>query len=333
MQCQHGRCQVAFHPECGKDFFTNTRDKTGYDEVSIYCPAHKPLKLRRVLEGKEKKCVEDIISFCKFFERYEKRLKNMLLPQPVKRVSNVEKPFTYKEKDKFIKAVDKEIQKLVKNNTSEFSWIIKLKSASLRNNIEVNCPKQYNLFDPLALLQNKFSIPGRKVAECHKYYTSSLYKLLKQELVLMNLEIKPFIPKTKKKMIHSINIKKSLEKYREKIKNREKNKEPQKDKKKTEVTYMQTFIDLPVLNDIISTDIFCICRKPFVEKSYKKPWESETDFSIRQALSQMIQCDTCDEWFHYKCIGLKYDVDPPESYICESCMNKTAEVHIVENSI
>ena len=318
LQCQHGRCQIAFHPECGKDFFTNTRDKTGYDEVSTYCPAHKPLKLRRILEGKEKKCIEDIVAFCKSFERCEKRLKNLQMPQPIKRTQHTEKPFTYKEKDKLIKIIDKEIKKIEKNNTKEFSWIIKLKSGSLRNKIEVNRPEQYNILDPLALLQNKISIPGRKFTECHRFYTSSLYQLLKQELIVMDIDANIFIPKMKKKFLNNL-IKKDLEKYK-KFKIREKIKQKRKQKpKKDEENYIQTFIDTPILDDIVTTEVYCICKKPFVEKSFKKPWESEMDFSIRQVGSQMIQCDKCNEWYHYKCIGLSTELKIPDNYICENC--------------
>lgn len=312
LQCQHGRCQAAFHPECGKDFFTNTRDKTGYDEVSIYCPMHKPLKLRRVLEGRGKKCVEDVISFCKYFERFERKARLPALPPSVKRPLAADRPFTYKEKDKIIKAADKEIKKIGKLTNQEFSWVIRLKSASLRNNIEVNRPKQYNLLDPLAFLHSKISISGRKFAECHKFYSNSLYKLMKQELILLGEEVCTYIPPVKKKG------EKDLQKPKNRSKEKRKNKD-KRDKKKLPTQYLQTFIDIPILNDVVTADVYCICKKPFVEQSLKKPWESETDFMIRQAETQMIQCEKCEEWFHYKCIGLKYDSQIPETYFCGNC--------------
>ena len=297
LQCQHGRCQAAFHPECGKDYFTNTRDKTGYDEVNIYCPLHKPLKLRRVLEGKEKKCVEDILSFCKSFQKFERRAKNTQVAIPAKQTTQTEKPFSYKEKDKFIKVIDKEIQKISNLHKSEFFWTFKLKSTSLRNNLEVTIPNHYNLLDPQAILVNKITIPGRKYTECYKFYSDSIFDLLKDELTVMNRKVSVFYPKIKKKRV-------SKEKTKEKV-------------------YIQTIIEAPILADIVSDEVYCICRKPFIEKSFKKPWESEADFSIRQADSQMIQCEKCLEWFHYKCIGLKIDSIVPESYFCNNCDDST----------
>ena len=328
LQCEHGRCQAAFHPECGKDYFTNTRDKTGYDEVRIYCPMHKPLKLRRVLEGREKKCVEDIVSFCRAFERYERRTRNPTVSVPIKRPPSSERPFTFKEKILVIKAAEKEIRKLERNNTGEFSWVIKMKAASLRNNIEVFKPQPYNLLDPLAFLQNKITISGRKFAECHKFYASSVFQLLKEELVLMGVEAHTYAPVGKKGLV---GFEKQMQKLKDKNSHKKKNKErdpPTKTKQKNQKVWadgevVQACLNLIPMNDVVSTDVYCICRKPFVEKSVKKSWESETDFTIRQAESQMIQCEGCDEWFHYKCIGLKYDSEIPEVFKCDMCKATT----------
>ena len=315
LQCQHGRCQAAFHPECGKDYFTNTRDKTGYDEVRIYCPLHKPLKLRRVLEGREKKCVEDIVSFCRAFERYEKKSKNPTVSVPAKRHAPSERPFTHKEKMMVIKAAEKEIRKLERNNTGEFSWVIRMKSTSLRSNIEVSKPQPYNLLDPLAFLQNKITISGRKFTECQKFYASSLYILLKQELIVMGAEVCTYVPVGKKGLA-------AFEKEMRKIKDKSHKKKIREipiTKKIVKKVIEDDNVHSLLMEDVMTTDVYCICRKPFVEKSLKKSWESEMDFTIRQAESQMIQCEGCDEWFHYKCIGLKYDSPVPESYKCDMC--------------
>jgi PHD-zinc-finger like domain/PHD-finger len=306
LQCQHGRCQASFHPECGKDYFTNTRDKTGYDEVSIYCPLHKPLKLRRVLEGKEKKCVEDIISFSKAFLKYERKIKNYSPLVPFRQTTLNEKPFTYNEKTKFIFALEKEIKNVSNVYNTEFSWIIKLKSASLRNNIEVVKPQYYNILDPQAILNNKITIPGRKAAECHKLYLNYLHGLLKQELALMNLNSSTYFPRLKNKT-----------KKKERVKNQEK--------------YIQTYIDVPVLNDVATTEVYCICKKPFIEKSSKKPWESEFDYAIREIENKMVYCENCTEWYHYKCIGFKSDSEVPENYFCAKCSEISANNVVINN--
>jgi hypothetical protein len=110
-------------------------------------------------------------------------------------------------------------------------------------------------------------------------------------------------------------------KYREKVK--AKAKEAGKQTTKMPEKYIQTLIEVPILSDVVSTEVYCICRQPFIEKSFKKPWESETDFQQRQLESQMICCDNCGEWFHYKCIGLRHEDEVPGSYICMNCIKVT----------
>ncbi|OMJ89435.1 hypothetical protein SteCoe_8435 [Stentor coeruleus] len=317
LQCQHGRCQIAFHPECGKEYFTNTRDKTGFDEVSIYCPMHKPLKLRRVLESKEKKCIEDVVSFCKTFEKYEKKIRNLKVPPVIKRQNNSERPFSCEEKSKLIKVVENEIKKMSKNLRYEFSVILKIKTGSLRNQVQVVRPQPYNLLDPQALISNKLSIKGRKNMECYKYYANCLYPLMKRELDIMKANHVKYIPKCKKKGFLGSKKNRDKAKIRAKAKVVDVVQEPEQEK------FIQTVIEVPILNDVVSDEVYCICRQPFIEKSFKKPWESESDFQQRQLESQMICCDNCGEWYHYKCIGLKHEEEVPGSYTCMKCTKAT----------
>ena len=313
LQCQYGRCQTSFHPECGKDYFTNTRDKTGYDEVGYYCPLHKPLKLRRVLEGKEKKTVEDVISFSKCFERHEKKLKHPATPNIIKKVLKAPKPFGYEEKIKLIEVLDYELEKIRKFNMKEFSVLFKVNSGSLRNRVETIRPEAFNIIDPQTILSNKISIKGRKPAECFKFYTEVLYPLLKQELEVLRLAPVPFCVKGKKGNLGK--------------KKKDKGKmEKKKEKGKKDLVVMEDTLVVPsivevALPDIVTEEVYCICRKPFVEKSSRKSWESEQDFAKRTEESQMIQCDGCEEWYHYKCIGVTSD-NLPECYVCDACMAK-----------
>eukprot|EP01006_Ploeotia_vitrea_P061161 TRINITY_DN77391_c0_g1_i1.p1 TRINITY_DN77391_c0_g1~~TRINITY_DN77391_c0_g1_i1.p1 ORF type:complete len:344 (+),score=23.14 TRINITY_DN77391_c0_g1_i1:216-1247(+) len=48
--------------------------------------------------------------------------------------------------------------------------------------------------------------------------------------------------------------------------------------------------------------VYCICRKPATADSF------------------MIQCDTCEEWFHGKCVGVSQQkAKSIESYVCTQC--------------
>jgi hypothetical protein len=306
LQCQYGRCQIAFHPECGKDFFTNTRDKTGYDEVGYYCTLHKPLKLRRVLEGKDKKTVEDVLAFSKNFEKLEKKPKISVNP---KKVLKIPRPFNYDERFKLIDVLEHEIEKIRKTNFKEFAVLIKVKSGSLRNRVETIRPEAFNIIDPQTILANKISIKGRKPAECFKFYSESLYPLLKQELEVLGTAPVPFAVKGRKSF-----SKKKKEKSKKKIVRRE---------VLDELVVPCPAVVYPeiALPDVVTEEVYCICRKPFIEKSARKTWESEQDFAKRTEESQMILCDECDEWYHYKCIGVSSD-NLPEKYTCQACLQK-----------
>ncbi|OMJ68301.1 hypothetical protein SteCoe_34289 [Stentor coeruleus] len=321
LQCEHGRCQAAFHPECGRIFFTYTRNKTGYDEMGIYCASHRPLKLRSVIEGKDKRSVEDIISFCKAFEKYEKRMNNYDMETVVKRPFNDEKKFSCREKGKMIKLVENERKKIAEKIESGFGVIINFKAKNNGNRIKTIKPQRYNLLDPKVFLESKLTIKGRKYKECYKYYENLLYPLLKDELKIMGITEVQNTVKGKKKC--QISSKKLKSKIKSEAKNEVKEATEIEDKSckaKVLEKNIETVIEVPLLSDLVSKEVYCICRKPFIEKSFRRDWESEEDFQKRQTESQMIFCDDCREWYHYKCIGLKYDEKIPTKYTCVNCL-------------
>eukprot|EP00053_Salpingoeca_punica_P016602 m.157467 g.157467 ORF g.157467 m.157467 type:complete len:369 (+) comp17005_c3_seq3:2150-3256(+) len=54
-------------------------------------------------------------------------------------------------------------------------------------------------------------------------------------------------------------------------------------------------------------EVFCICRKPFDGKAF------------------MIQCETCDEWYHGSCVGVtKKQAKDIEAYKCARCLQPPA---------
>ncbi|KAJ3176731.1 Lysine-specific demethylase 7A [Geranomyces variabilis] len=58
----------------------------------------------------------------------------------------------------------------------------------------------------------------------------------------------------------------------------------------------------PKTNTTISTELYCICRKPWDGKQF------------------MIECDMCREWFHGKCVGVRSTKkNMPETYHCAVC--------------
>ncbi|XP_054163015.1 LOW QUALITY PROTEIN: transcription initiation factor TFIID subunit 3-like [Oppia nitens] len=42
--------------------------------------------------------------------------------------------------------------------------------------------------------------------------------------------------------------------------------------------------------------------------------------------SPMIGCDTCDDWYHYACVGIKVAPEKDESWFCEKCVKKQQQI-------
>ncbi|KAK2942960.1 hypothetical protein BLNAU_22119 [Blattamonas nauphoetae] len=56
-----------------------------------------------------------------------------------------------------------------------------------------------------------------------------------------------------------------------------------------------------------STQLYCICRTPYEPGQF------------------MIQCDSCKEWYHGKCVGITPEkADSLKAYFCDKCNAKTS---------
>jgi bromodomain and PHD finger-containing protein 1 len=315
LQCQHGRCHSAFHPECGKAYFTNTRDKTGYDEVSIYCSVHRPLKLRRMIESKEKKYVEEIYAFCKTFQhvlhkQFKQRNTVKRKRTPVQRHT----PFSLEEKFKLIKKIDGYIKQTNDIHTGSFTISFKLSSGSLRSTLNLDRPKKYNIIHPDIIRQHKLTISGRNADECYEFYTKELMSLYRSTAEFLG-EPTEYIQPTKV-------IKKKIDKYVRPAKKRgrhPKNPIPDTRLYKTQLK-LDSFVQAPIteLTDLTSQEVYCTCRRPFVEGLVRRPEWTDEEYEKRVWDNGLINCDKCEEWFHKGCVGIELNTDPG-MWICEEC--------------
>jgi hypothetical protein len=58
--------------------------------------------------------------------------------------------------------------------------------------------------------------------------------------------------------------------------------------------------DIPIIPEKDPNQLFCLCKK--------------------RANNLMIQCDKCDEWFHFGCVGMtKEKAKNLDSYYCPNC--------------
>jgi len=77
---------------------------------------------------------------------------------------------------------------------------------------------------------------------------------------------------------------------------------PKKPKKKRAVEKVQEIVE----TRIPDPGIFCLCK------------------GIDDGIRPMIQCKTCEDWFHFDCVGLQEN-NVPEEYLCPNCSKQDSK--------
>ncbi len=71
MQCQYSRCTIAFHVECARrsnycmEIERKERDKI----YRMFCEKHRPLKIVKEIEERDRQTIEEIQKFCKIIDK------------------------------------------------------------------------------------------------------------------------------------------------------------------------------------------------------------------------------------------------------------------------
>ena len=176
IKCASQKCKRFFHPGCAKKQFLCTRNKTGYDDVGCYCDLHKPSKLRRNLEIKEKKVYSDVVSFSKMYEKIDKK--------GVDR--SIDTDFSYKEKYKIFQFVDDYIE----SKCGSFEVSVKWNGVNkaLRGCVE-DTRNYYTMLDPSQFFVDNIHTKLHKKNECQEYYTKNIMDIMKKELKILKLPL------------------------------------------------------------------------------------------------------------------------------------------------
>jgi PHD-zinc-finger like domain/PHD-finger len=178
IKCSSLRCKKYFHPECAKHLFLYTRNKTGLDDVSVYCDIHKPSKLRKNLEIKDKKLYNDLVYFIKNYEKIDKDCIKKTIPSE----------FSYDEKFKIYECVDS----FLGQKRSNFDITIKWNGAdkALRGCIE-DSRNFFTFLDPNSFSAEDVYVDQHEKYECEEFYSKYIMEVMKKELKILKL---PFIP-------------------------------------------------------------------------------------------------------------------------------------------
>lgn len=71
MQCQASRCTIAFHVECARRAnYCMEVEKRDREKVhKMFCEKHRPLKVVKEMEEKDRQTIDEIQKFCKVIEK------------------------------------------------------------------------------------------------------------------------------------------------------------------------------------------------------------------------------------------------------------------------
>ncbi|EAS03088.2 PHD zinc finger protein (macronuclear) [Tetrahymena thermophila SB210] len=137
IQCAKGKCSASFHPECARRAGLSLEVRH-LEKVThlVFCQRHTPLKLRRILEQKEKKYKDEIQKFCRSIEKYNETYFN---------------EYKAKEKQKAFKPSKTLLKKALKDQEREEKEFMKQFSLYLletpQNNFVINLSKEYDDFE------------------------------------------------------------------------------------------------------------------------------------------------------------------------------------------
>ena len=298
LQCSHKKCSLAFHPECGKSFFLFARDK---GESGVFCSQHRTLKLKQFLEHKEKKQVDEIEVFFKKWEAWETR-------QSKKRRRDLE--FSSEENLQLIDILENYLHE-INSGKSGFEVLISLK----KRKVVTRTPPIYHLLDPNILTDMDLHIPGRTAEECKQYYSESLFHLLRQEQELVSKPVAVLFssnkPLRKAKVPKPVSKPKPLPP------------ELRKKQKKSAPVPINLFpIFLPPAKPKVTTEVFCVCRQPFIEELPRLIGETDEEYEKKVRDSSMISCVQCEEWYHLGCVGYSLSAEEAaqdDSWRCHEC--------------
>lgn len=298
--CAQAKCQAGFHPECGKGLFMYTRTEENSYEYRIYCSQHRPLKLRHILETRDRKFIDDLYKFAKAFERWEVRLSRGRRPQSRKKRdlhirSVVPRNFTQDEDQALEFRLFSFLKRLQRRNKEPFLINVNLTASTRRSRVAVSHPPFYSMVAPEVILEERLTIDDRTPEECFKRYSDILMNKLKNELLLNGQKVALYCGRDPS----------AIRLYRKKAGGRRN----------------RTRRVIP-LEDVTSVERYCICNKPFVYVLSSKHSVTDEQFDRNLTENHMIGCAECDGWFHMICVKYPGDLETArkdENWLCPAC--------------
>ena len=298
IKCAQKKCSAAFHPECGKTFFLFSGWKLGRAlENEIYCNQHRTFRLRKWVEIKERCAINELAAF---FRDWEKWVPKWRLQTSDQRLWTEEESGQLEER----------IRLFLNGSYCGPATPFTITFQSSPPDVMVHMPLVCNLLEARVIVQKAISIPGRSSEECAKHYEKALYPQMRKRIEDSGRPVLVLQGQKKKKVPKRHSKKVAVSKAKtNKRSNRRKSKPPQKRR------------ELP-LTPIVTTELFCICKSPYVEALPRGPSEDEVSYQVKLRDYSMIMCLQCQQWFHLGCVqypGSAEDAERDEAWECPGC--------------
>ncbi|CAD8136647.1 unnamed protein product [Paramecium octaurelia] len=297
IQCARGNCQTGFHVECARRsgiFLTQTIVNTKTD-YQIFCQKHVPLKVKRILESKQRLYEREIIDFFRAYEKCKSVHKKS--QQRVKKTKNSKEAqlklemqeyqenefdlvdFATKLKEFIDQILD---QKMVVNLRLEQGKYV-FESVS---EPQLKQQKQYYLTKLPEVYQSKVDQNGQIITQFYKSTitaTDELWKFFKYRDYEKDIIYKMYekLRRRASKFMQELNPQKKQAKLIDMLMLKKFKKSKKVDQKK------EIIIEL-VGDEYYQRDdnLYCVCRGKFKDGD------------------PMICCESCEEWFHFDCLDI-----------------------------
>lgn len=197
VKCLQKKCEFAFHAECGKELLARSR-RCGAEEGEIYCRKHMPVRLGKLIEERDRKKVEDIVHFCRLWEKWESKLTFNPSLKRIRKRCEVE--WTYAEAEALEDELTYYLKRVSERQTRPFRVIINKRSVSRSGSVSVAAPVYFNLLDAEAILSESLTIPNRSPEECYRYYSLHLQPRMRFELELCKQSLHLYAPRNSVKL-------------------------------------------------------------------------------------------------------------------------------------
>ncbi|CAD8142523.1 unnamed protein product [Paramecium octaurelia] len=333
IQCARSSCSTSFHVECARRsgiFLTQTvvNNKPDYQ---IFCQKHVPLKVKRILESKQRLYEREIIDFFRAYEKCRQvHKKSVQKPKKIKATKDQkQKQESQEHTENEFDLIDfaNKLKEFI-NQITDQQLIVNLKLEQGQYAIEsISGPvlkpqKQYKLTILPEVYQNKVDANGLLVTQFYKSTitaTDELWKHFKYRDYEKDITYKMYekLRRRASKYMQEINPQKKQAKLID-ILMLKKYKKNNKAEQKKEIIIEQVGDEYFQRDD----NLYCVCRGKFKDGD------------------PMICCETCDEWFHFDCLEMTIPFEEASQieFKCFLCVDdlpqqERAAVHNIQSKI